>query len=236
MKPAKAPDIAHKKALLRERLKTYDRLLVAFSGGKDSFFLLQAAIETLGAGNVFPYFIRTPFTLDAARERVAYFQKKFSLPLNEISIDFLKDVRLRTNPRQRCFFCKKKMFSALKKEAVQLGIHYIADGTTASDLDEHRPGRLALEELAIQSPLRDAGFTGVEIIAQLKKKGVAEYFLTSSTCLATRFPYDFRLQRPIIQAIGRVEYYLIQNGFYPVRVRHMPNGIRIEASRLISKN
>jgi uncharacterized protein len=226
--PVKAANITEKKALLRARLKTYGRLLVAFSGGKDSFFLLQTAVETLGAANVFPYFVITPFTLAASRERVAYFQEKFSLHLHEISIDFLKDARLRQNPRQRCFICKIKMFGALKKEARKLAVKIIADGTTVSDLAEHRPGRRALEKLAIQSPLREAGFTTTEIIAQLKKKGVAEYFLTSSTCLATRFPYDFSLNPRIIQAIGRVEHYLIRHGIYPVRVRHLTNGIRIE--------
>jgi uncharacterized protein len=122
------------------------------------------------------------------------------------------------------------MFGALKKEARKLGVKIIADGTTVSDLAEHRPGRMALEKLAIQSPLRDAGFTSVEIIAQLKKKGVAEYFLTSSTCLATRFPYNFNLNKPLIQAIGRVEHHLIRRGIYPLRVRYLTDGIRIETS------
>jgi len=218
--------------MLQAQLRTYGKLLVAFSGGKDSFYLLQTAIETLGAANVFPYFVITSYTLTAARERVAYFKEKFSLPLREIKIDFLKDVRLRKNPRQRCFYCKGKMFGALKKEARKLGVRTIADGTTVSDLAEHRPGRLALENLAIESPLRDAGFTTAEIIGQLKIKGVAEYFLTSSTCLATRFPYDFSLNADIIQAIGRVEHYLIRSGIYPVRVRFMVDGVRIEASPL----
>jgi uncharacterized protein len=228
--PLKALTITQKKALLREQLNACGRLLLAFSGGKDSFYLLQTAIETLGADNVFPYFVNTSFTLAAARERVDYFQNKFSLQLNKISIDFLKDSRLRQNPRQRCFYCKIKMFGALKKEAHKLGIKVIADGTTVSDLAEHRPGRLALEKLAIRSPLRDAGFTSAEIIAQLKKKGIAEYFLTSSTCLATRFPYDFSLNARIIQGIGRIEHHLISSGIYPVRVRHMTDGIRIETA------
>jgi uncharacterized protein len=230
MNRLKARTLAEKKALLRAQLRAYGRMLVAFSGGKDSFFLLRMAIDALGADNVFPYFVITPFTLTAARERVAYFREKFSLPLNEIRIDFLKDARMRQNPRQRCFYCKMKMFAALKKEARKLGVTTIADGTTVSDLAEHRPGRLALEQLAIRSPLRDAGFTTAEIISQLKKRGVAAYFLTSSTCLATRFPYNFSLQPRLIQAIGRVEHHLIQSGIYPVRVRHLSAGVRIETS------
>jgi pyridinium-3,5-biscarboxylic acid mononucleotide sulfurtransferase len=225
---AKALPIKAKMAFLRDQLAGYGRLLVAFSGGKDSFFLLQTARETLGTANVFPYFVNTPFTLDAARERVAYFKERFSLPLHEIRLDLLKDARLRRNPRQRCFYCKTKIFSALKKEARQRGVEFIADGTTVSDLAEHRPGRPALEKLGIRSPLRDAGFTTAEIIGQLRKQGVNEYFLSSSTCLATRFPYDFALTPRLIRAIGQVEHYLIRQGIYPVRVRHMTDGVRIE--------
>jgi len=230
MKLVRARSMAEKKEFLRRRLEEYGRLLVAFSGGKDSLFLWQEASEILGASQVFPYFIRTPFTLDSARERVAYFRNKFSMPVNEISIDFLKDSRLRRNPRQRCYLCKIKMFTALKNEARKLGIRTIADGTTASDLGEHRPGRLALEKLAVRSPLRDAGFSSAELVSLLKKKGVAAYFLTSSTCLATRFPYDFSLNRRLLEAVGRVEHYLADHGVYPVRVRHMTDGVRIETT------
>ncbi len=230
MKPAPARSLTEKKAFLRARLKGYGRLLVAFSGGKDSFFLWQSANDTLGAANVIPYFIHTPFTLEASRERVAFFKERFSMPLNELRIDFLKDARMRRNPRQRCFHCKMKMFTALKREARRLGIRVIADGTTVSDLGEHRPGQQALADLAIESPLRAAGFTAADIIAQLKKKGIAAYFLTSSTCLATRFPYDFNLKQDLIEAIGRIEHHLIRHGIVPVRVRHMTDGVRIETS------
>jgi uncharacterized protein len=203
-------------------------MLLGFSGGKDSFYLLQAGREALGPANVFAYFVTTPFIGEAAHERVAYFKKKFSLRIQELSIDFLIDARMRHNSKQRCYLCKKRMFGVLLKEARKLGISLVADGTTASDLDAHRPGRLALQKLGIQSPLQDAGFTGAEIIAELKKQGVADYFLSSSTCLATRFPYDFDLQPEQIQAIGQVEHYLIRAGIYPLRVRHLTDGVRIE--------
>ncbi len=230
MNTSSGRSIRDKKSFLREQLKSYGRLLVAFSGGKDSFFLLLQACDTLGKDNVLPYFIHTPFTQAATRQRVDYFSEKFSLPIHEVGIDLLQDSRLRRNPRQRCFYCKMKIFSALKKEARNRGIKIIADGTTVSDLNEHRPGRRALEKLAIHSPLSDAGFSSDEIVSQLKKKGVAAYFLTSSTCLATRFPYNFALQPQLIEAIGRVEFYLIQSGITPVRVRYLTAGVRIETA------
>jgi uncharacterized protein len=215
-------------AQLRRLLAEHGRLLVAFSGGKDSFFLWLTASETLGAANVLPYFVSTPFTLGGTRERLDYFRSKFSVPLREIHVDLFRDARMRRNPRQRCFLCKKAIFAALKREGRKLGIRAIADGSTRSDLEEHRPGLAALEKLSIVSPLRDAGFTGAEIARHLEKRGVAGYFLTSSTCLATRFPYDFPLQPRLIEAIGRVEQHLVRGGIFPVRVRYMKDGVRIE--------
>jgi len=226
---ARAPgNIREKKALLHERLKRQGRILLGFSGGKDSFFLLHQATLALGEANVSAYFVNTPFIGEAARARVAYFRKKFPFPLREIDIDLLRDARMRQNPRQRCFLCKQRMFGALKKEAKRQGIGMVADGTTVSDLQEHRPGRRALEKLGIISPLQEAGFTGAEIVGELKKLGVDDYFLTSSTCLATRFPYELTLEAGLITAIGEVEHFLIGRGIHPLRVRYIPDGVRIE--------
>jgi uncharacterized protein len=230
MKAVAPRNIREKKARLRQLLKHHGRMLLAFSGGKDSFFLLQEASAALGADNVCACFVNTPFTRQGAHERLAYFQKKFPFSLCAIELDLLKDARIRQNSRQRCLFCKQKMFATLKKEARKLGIPLIADGSTLSDLSEHRPGRLALEQLAIQSPLKDAGFTSAEIGADLKKQGISDFYLTSSTCLATRFPYDFELSVEQIDAIDRVEHFLTVKGIYPLRVRHLDGGVRIETA------
>jgi len=225
MSPA---DRREKKSRLRQYLRRKRAILLAFSGGKDSFFLLREATLALGEANVFAYFVRTPFTGEAALERVAYFRSKFPFPLREIRIDLLADARLRSNPRQRCFYCKQRMFTTLKKEARRLGIETVADGTTVSDQQLYRPGRRALDKLAVWSPLKDAGFEGSEIVAELKALGIDEYHLTSSTCLATRFPYDVPLTADRVAAIGQVEHFLIGKGIHPLRVRFIPDGVRIE--------
>lgn len=228
MKARSPVSIREKKALLHERLRRQGRILLGFSGGKDSFFLLHQATLALGEANVSAYFVNTPFIGEAARARVAYFRNKFPFPLREIDLDLLSDARMRQNPRQRCFLCKQRMFGALKKEAKRQGIGMVADGTTVSDLQEHRPGRRALQKLGVVSPLQEAGFSGAEIIGELKKLGVDDYFLTSSTCLATRFPYELALDAGRIAAIGAVEHYLIGRGIQPLRVRYIPDGVRVE--------
>lgn len=228
MKASPPSGMRGKKDLLRKALKRHGRIMVGFSGGKDSFFLVREATKVLGAANVFAYFVRTPFTGEASLERIAYFTKIFPFHLHEIRVDLLRSAHLRRNPFDRCFWCKQRMFATLKAEARRLGIAYVADGSTASDLGEHRPGRKALEKLAIISPLREAGISGSEIVAALKRSGVEERFLASSTCLATRFPYGHRLDPGEIAAIGQVEFFLSARGIFPLRVRHIPDGVRVE--------
>ena len=213
---------------LRAILKRHGRVLVGFSGGMDSFFLLREAVAALGRGNVVAVHVATPFSGEGARSRVAYFREKAPLPVRTLRLDLLADRRLRDNPRDRCYLCKRLMFRALKREARRLGIAAVLDGSTLSDQAEHRPGRRALAELGILSPLRDAGIASAEIAAELAREGFEPFYLTSSTCLATRFPYDEPLRPARIAAIGRVEHFLAGRGIYPLRVRHIPAGVRIE--------
>ena len=220
--------IRRKKARLREILAGSGRILVAFSGGKDSFFLLREAVAALGRDNVAARFVTTPFLGEAARARVDYFRQRLPGAVSELPLDLLADPRLRRNPRQRCYVCKRLMFTALKKEAARLGIATVADGSTVSDQAEHRPGRRALNRLAIASPLREAGFTSEEIVSELARSGIEPFYLTSSTCLATRFPYGHRLKPGEIRAIGQVEHFLAGRGIHPLRVRFIPDGVRIE--------
>ncbi len=216
-----------KRRRLHALLKRHGRVLVGFSGGKDSFFLLREAAEALGPGNVVAVHAGTPFSGEGARRRVAYFLKRSPLSVRTLRLDLLRG-RLRRNPRDRCYLCKRLMFRALKREARRLGIAAVLDGSTLSDQAEHRPGRRALAELGILSPLREAGIASAEIAAELAREGFEPFYLTSSTCLATRFPYGEPLRPARIAAIGRVEHFLAGKGIYPLRVRHIPQGVRIE--------
>ncbi len=134
-----------------------------------------------------------------------------------------------SNPRERCYFCKKKIFSTLKKKAQELGIETVLDGTTYSDLSQYRPGLKALEELNILSLLQEVRFTSSEIADYLKNTaGIDDYFLTSSTCLATRFPYDLQLNEHLLKVFDDLEEYFVDMGIFPVKIRFIPEGIRVE--------
>jgi uncharacterized protein len=218
---------------VKERLKSLGKgkAAVAFSGGKDSFFLLKIAVETLGKENVSAFFVKTAFSTQNDEKRVHYFTHQLDFNLKRMNIDITKNREVKTNAKDRCYFCKRKIFEALKAQASRLGIDTVLDGTTYSDLDEYRPGLKAIEELNIVSPLQEAKITSGEVVSFLKETlNIDDYYLTSSTCLATRFPYNFTLDEKILRTFDEIEAYFVQQGIYPVKIRFIEDGIRIETS------
>ncbi len=209
-------------------LKDLGEVVVAFSGGKDSFFMMKTAIEVLGKENVKIIFINSDFIAENDKKRVGYFEKKYNLDIIIIELKVLDNQEISKNPENRCYLCKSFIFNNIIEKARSMGVGAVLDGTTFSDLDEFRPGLLALEELKIISPLSDAKITSSEIVNLLKKEDIEEYYLTSSTCLATRFPYNLNLSEKQIRKFDRIEGFLVDNEVYPVRVRYIDEGIRIE--------
>ncbi len=221
-------EIEKKIARLTEIIGEFTSVMIAFSGGKDSFFLLQTALEVLGRDKVKTVFVNSDFIGDSDHERLAYFEEKFDLEIIRLEISVINDKQVSANPKDRCYICKTLIFKNIVQKATELEIDTVLDGTTFSDLEEYRPGITALEELKIVSPLRDAGITSAEIVERLQQVDIDPYYLSSSTCLATRFPYNFQLSGELIKRFDRIESFLVRHRIYPVRVRHIDQGIRIE--------
>jgi len=207
------------------------KVLIAFSGGKDSFFLLQTALESLGENNVQAVTVHTDLLTGNDYKRVEYFREKYGFPLEEIVIDISGHARVMENPVDRCYHCKREIFNNIKEHAQKKGIEHVLDGTTFSDLSEYRPGLKALKELGIRSPLKDAEITSHEVVAYLGRLDIHEFYLTSSTCLATRFPYDHHLEKNELRIFGEIESFVVEMGIYPVRIRYIDQGIRIETPK-----
>ena len=212
-------------------LKNLGSVLVALSGGVDSSVVTALAFEALHEKAVAVTFdspLMVPEEINDARA-VA---KAIGIQHQVQTLDELKEVSIASNPTDRCFRCKLHRFRKAQVLAVKLGISVVVDGTSASDVDEHRPGLRAIEELGIVSPLREAGITKSDArkIAHELKLPVADK--PSNSCLATRIPYGEELTNERLSRIAAAEKAVKEiAGVGILRVRDHGRLARIEVAQ-----
>jgi uncharacterized protein len=214
---------------LRQILRKMDRALIAYSGGVDSTFLLKVAKETLkdkvlAVTNCSPIYPRAE--IEEAGKIVRNFGIRYQIiEANELIIeDFLN------NSPNRCYFCKRELFSRLKEIARKEAIDYILDGSNLDDDQDFRPGARAARRLGIRSPLKEARLTKQEIRELSRKMGLSTWNKPALACLATRIPYYERITPGKLHMIEEAEKYLHHLRIGQVRVRHYQNIARIEVS------
>ena len=217
-------------ALLND-LKHRGKLAVAFSAGVDSTFLLHAAVEALGKENVLAITGRlVSFPEREAKEAETYYRERgirhLTIELDQFAIDGFDK-----NPVDRCYRCKKALFTAFIEAARDADFPALAEGTNADDPSGYRPGLKALAELKVLSPLKDAGLTKDEIRALSRETGLSTANKPSLPCLATRFPYGEKITPEKIRMVDEGERYLLSLGFRQVRVRCHGDLARIEVER-----
>jgi uncharacterized protein len=220
-----------KKKKLEYILKELGSILVAFSGGVDSTFLLRSAIDALGADKVLTV-TATSLTypaseLDDARRLAEEFGvRHIIIESEEINLPEFK-----SNPPDRCYYCKRELFGKLVSIAKDHGLATVADGTNCDDTSDYRPGQRAVEELGIRSPLLEAGFTKVEIRETSRSLGLPTWNKPALACLSSRFPYGTTISPEKLKKVGEAERFLKDKGFIQVRVRHHDHTARIEIGR-----
>ncbi len=220
--------VEDKTARLKEIFRSMGKVLVAYSGGVDSTLLLRVAQESLGGGQVLAVTALSPLYPD--RELVAAKRAAQEMGLKHILIESneLEIEGFSKNPSNRCYFCKKELFEEMQDIARKEGIPYIVEGSTLDDERDHRPGRKAIQELGIRSPLQEARFTKEDVRELSKALGLSTWDKPSFACLASRFPYGEEITPEGLKMVDEAEDFLISLGFKQVRVRHYQNLARIE--------
>jgi len=216
---------------LQEVLQKYQHVVVAFSGGVDSSFLLHAASEVLPKGRVTAFFADSYLVPNPAREN-AYkiFEKHFkdAVDLKPIEIDPFAWQDFLANPPERCYLCKKRIYSIFLMEMQNIDKASLADGTNSDDLLMNRPGYRAVLELGVLTPLAQAGLKKSDIRNLAERAGLENYNLPSNSCLATRIETATPLSAGILDMVDKAERFLLEKGFLRCRVRPLAKYTVIE--------
>lgn len=212
---------------LKNLLKDMGSAIIAYSGGVDSTFLLKVASDILG-DRIMAVIARSPTYPSTELEEAIKIASFLGVKHRIIETDELNDPSFYENPPERCYYCKKELFKMLISLAAEEGYSFILDGSQVDDFKDFRPGLMAVEELGIKNPLKEAGLTKDEIRTLSKRFGLPTWNRPSSACLASRFPYGTRITRDALKMVEEAESVIKGLGFRNVRVRHHGDLARIE--------
>jgi uncharacterized protein len=214
---------------LKTILASLESVVIAYSGGVDSTLLSKVAFDVLGNNAL-------AVTARSETYPQSEFQEAVELAGNigikhEITVSEELDIpEFSDNPVNRCYYCKKELFTKLKEIAQKRGFRHVVDGSNFDDMDDYRPGLQAVSELDVRSPLKEAKLTKADIRELSRRFGLPTWDKPSFACLSSRFPYGHKITREKLTAVGEAEMFLRNLGIRQLRVRHHDQIARIEVA------
>ena len=218
---------AEKAARLEALLTPLRKVVLAFSGGVDSTFLL-AVLSKDPERKVLAVTALSPTHPQQEREEARRLAQQFSVEHREITGDEIHLEAFRDNSPDRCYHCKKHLFSRIDEIRHREGHEVVLDGSNVDDLSDFRPGLRALQELGVRSPLQEAGLTKADIRALSQGMGLRTWNKPSLACLASRIPYGTEITEEALTRIDHCEAFLLERVQGSVRVRYHGTLARIE--------
>lgn len=214
---------------LKGVLEGHSKIGIAFSGGVDSTFLLRAAVEVVGREQVKAFTVKSPYIpeweIKEAKELCEH------LGIEHVVLELGIPDSVVHNPEDRCYLCKRIVFSEILKASQAMGCTVLCDGTNFDDTKDYRPGLRALDELGVMSPLKLAMLTKKEIRIHSKTFGLSTWDKPPYACLLTRIPYHVTVTGEMLRQIEAAEVFLMSKGIRGVRLRHHGEIARIEIAK-----
>lgn len=204
----------------------HPRAAIAFSGGVDSAYLLYAAVSC--GADIKAYYVKSEFQPEFEYEDALRLASELNAEMTVLPLNILSVPQVSENPSNRCYYCKRAIFSAITEAAEADGFTVLLDGTNASDDTADRPGMRALEELSVLSPLRECGLTKEHIRRLSREAGLFTWNKPAYACLATRIPTGEEITAGKLSATENAEDYLFSLGFTNFRVRSREGHARLQ--------